>query len=155
MTVSKIRIVRNVKMDNYSAFRNPHSAIDNKGFTLIEILALIVMAGITISAIVVPFTTGIQKSTKPEMAAAAMYFAHKRMEELMKYNYCYASSMSVTGGFVTFSTGSSQYTGQNYIAYVTNSFTASSSDVGYKKIQVTITDPQGNTYNVYSVVTRF
>jgi hypothetical protein len=113
------------------------------------------MAGILISAIVVPFTTGIRGSTKPEVVAAAMYFAHKRMEELMKYNYCYASSMSVTGGFVAFSTGSSLYTGQNSIAYVTNSFTASSSDVGYKKIQVTITDPQGSTYNVYSVVTRF
>jgi type II secretory pathway pseudopilin PulG len=129
--------------------------MNKKGFTLMEIIVLIVMAGIIIPAIVVPFATGIRGSGKPEMVATAMYFAHKRMEELMKYNYCNAA-LNVTGGFVAFTTGGEpNYTGQNNIAYVNNTFTASASDVGYKMIQVTVTDVQGSTYNVYSVVTRF
>jgi type II secretory pathway pseudopilin PulG len=139
----------------YSEFRNPHSAIGNRGFTLIEIIVLIVMAGIIIPVIIVPFATGIRGSTKPEMVTRAMYYAHQRMEGLMKYNYCNAA-LNVTGGFVAFTTGGEpNYTGQNNIAYVDNTFAASGSDVGYKMIQVTVTDPQGSTYNVYSVVTRF
>jgi len=142
-------------MRSHSQIRNPHSAIGNRGFTLIEIIVLIILAGILLPVIVVPFVTGVQGSGKPEMVSTAMYLAHQRMEELMKYNYSYAA-LNVTGGFVAFTTGMEpQYTGQNNISYVDNTFTASGSDVGYKKIQVTITDPQGSTYNVYSVVARF
>jgi len=129
--------------------------MNKKGFTLIEIIVLIVMAGIIIPAIMVPFATGIRGSGKPEVVAKAMYFAHQRMEELMKYDYCNAA-LSVTGGFVAFTTGGEpNYTGLNNIAYVDDTFTASGSDVGYKMITVTVTDPQGSTYNVYSVVTKF
>ena len=129
--------------------------MNKKGFTLIEIIVLIVMAGIIIPTIVIPFATGIRGSGKPEMVTTAMYFAHKRMEDLMKYNYCNAA-LNVTGGFVAFITGGEpNYTGQNSIAYVNSTFAASGSDVGYKMITVTVTDPQGSTYNVYSVVTRF
>jgi type II secretory pathway pseudopilin PulG len=129
--------------------------MNKKGFTLIEIIVLIVMAGIIIPVIVIPFATGIRESNKPEMVTRAMYYAHQRMEELMKYDYCNAA-LNVTGGFVAFTTGGEpNYTGQNNIAYVNNTFAASASDVGYKMITVTVTDPQGSTYNVYSVVTRF
>jgi prepilin-type N-terminal cleavage/methylation domain-containing protein len=129
--------------------------MNKKGFTLIEIIVMIVMVGILLPVIVVPFVTGIRGSGKPELVTTAMYLAHQRMEELMKYNYCNAA-LNVTGGFVAFTTGREpQYTGQNNIAYVDNNFNASGSDVGYKMIQVTVTDQQGSTYNVYSVVTRF
>ena len=134
---------------------NSELVVQDKGFTLIEIIILIVMAGILLPAIIVPFVTGVKGSGKPEMATTAMYFAHKRMEELMKYNYCNAA-LNVTAGSVVFTTGGEpNYTGQNNIAYVNNTFATSGSDVGYKMITVTVTDPQGNTYNVYSVVTRF
>jgi len=138
-----------------SAFRIPHSAIGKRGFTLIEIIILIVIAGILLPIIVVPFVTSVKDSGKPEMVARAMYYAHQRMEELMKYNYNNAA-LNVTGGFVVFTTGGEpNYTGQNKIAYVDNNFNASGSDVGYKQIQVTVTDPQNSTYNIYAVVTKF
>ena len=70
----------------YSEIRNPKSEIQ-RGFTLIEIIILIVMAGLIIPVIVVPFATGIRGSKKPEMVTTAMYFAHQRMEEFMKYRY--------------------------------------------------------------------
>ena len=129
--------------------------MNKRGFTLIEIIVLIVMAGIIIPTIVIPFATGIRQSGKPEMVARAMYYAHQRMEELMKYNYNNAA-LNVTGGLVVFTTGGEpNYTGQNNIAYVDGNFIASGSDVGYKQIQVTVTDPQGSTYTVFSVVTDF
>ena len=140
----------------YSAFRNPKSALQ-KGFTLIEIIILIVMAGILLPVIAAPFITGVRNSGKPEMVATAMYFAHQRMEELMKYDYDNAA-LAVTVGFVAFTTGGEpNYTGQNEIVYVDNDLTTPSPSpgVGYKRIIVRVTDPETSTYDVYSVVTNF
>ena len=66
--------------------------MNKKGFTLIEIIVLIVMAGILLPVIVIPFVTGVRGSGKPEMVTTAMYLAHQRMEELMKYDYGNAAS---------------------------------------------------------------
>ena len=141
-------------MNKYSAFRNPHSAIGNKGFTLIEIIVLIVMAGIIIPTIVIPFATGIRGSGKPEVVTTAMYLAHQKMEELMKFDYSRAPDLT-PGTYTLPAPPIAGYTWQWVISYVNNSFGASGSDVGYKMIQVTVTDPQGSTYNVYAVVTNF
>jgi type II secretory pathway pseudopilin PulG len=153
MTAFKIGMARNVRMNKYSAFRNPHSAIDKRGFTLIEIIVLIVMAGILISAIVAPFATGIRDSTKPEMVTTAMYLAHQKMEELMKFDYCQAPDLT-PGTYNSPAPPITNYTWTWTISWVTNTFAASGSDVGYKMILVTVTDPQGSTYNVYSVLTH-
>ena len=141
-------------MNKYSAFRNPHSASGNKGFTLIEILVLVVLAGIIIPVIVVPFATGIKGSGKPEVVTTAMYLAHQKMEELMKFDYSRAPELN-PGTYTLPAPPVPGYTWQWVISYVNNSFGASGSDVGYKMIQVTVTDPQSSTYNIYSVVTNF
>ena len=139
-------------MNKYSAIRNPYSAIGRRGFTLIEIIVLIVMAGIIIPVIIVPFATGIRGSGKPEMVTTAMYFAHQKMEELMKFDYCQAPDLT-PGTYTLPAPPIAGYTWQWVISYVDNNFNPSG-DVGYKRIQVTVTDPQGDTYNVYSVVTH-
>ncbi len=141
-------------VSGWGALRNPHSEIGNKGFTLIEIIIMIVMAGILLPVIVVPFVSGIKGSGKPEMATTAMYLAHQKMEELMKFNYCRAPDLT-PGTYNSPAPPIADYTWQWVISYVTNTFAASVPDVGYKMIQVTVTDPQGDTYNVYSVVTNF
>jgi type II secretory pathway pseudopilin PulG len=128
--------------------------MNDKGFTLIEIIVLIVLAGIIIPVIVVPFATGIRGSGKPEMVTTAMYLAHQKMEELMKFDYSRAPDLT-PGTYTLPAPPISGYTWQWVISYVNNSFGASGSDVGYKMIRVTVTDPQSSTYNVYSVVTNF
>ena len=124
--------------------------MNRKGFTLIEIIVLIVVAGLILAAMVVPFATGIQQSTKPEMVATAMYLAHQQMEALMEFNYCQSSLVAGT-----YNSNINGYTLQWTISYVTSAFATSATDVGYKEIVVTVTDPQGTTYTVSSVVTRF
>ena len=148
-------------MNKYSAFRIPHSAFGNKGFTLIEIIVLMVMAGILLPAIIVPFATGIKGSGKPEMVTTAMYLAHQRMEELMKYDYSQPSlnpialtplaSAPITG-----------YQWQWEIYYVEDSsFNVVGDGIqatnhrGYKRILVRVKDPMNDTYEIYSVVTFF
>ena len=128
--------------------------MNKKGFTLIEIIVLIVMAGIIIPAIAVHFATGIRGSGKPEMVTTAMYLAHQKMEELMKFNYDRAPDLT-PGTYTMPAPPIANYSWQWVISYVTNTFAASGSDVGYKMIVVTVTDPQSSTYTVYSVVTNF
>ncbi|OGP95631.1 MAG: hypothetical protein A2157_09160 [Deltaproteobacteria bacterium RBG_16_47_11] len=155
ITLFKIRTARKHKtMNKHSAFRNPHSAIGRKGFTLIEIIVLVVLAGIIIPVIVVPFATGIRGSGKPEVVTTAMYLAHQKMEELMKFDYSRAPDLT-PGTYTLPAPPISGYTWQWVISYLNDSFGASGADVGYKMIQVTVTDPQSSTYKVYSVVTNF
>jgi prepilin-type N-terminal cleavage/methylation domain-containing protein len=129
--------------------------MNRKGFTLIEIIVLIVVAGIILASMVVPFTTGIQQSTKPEMVATAMYLAHQQMEALMQFNYCQPSLATGTTAMAPAPAPFSNYTLGYTISYVTNTFATSATDVGYKEIVVTVADPRGSTYTVSSVVTRF
>jgi len=128
--------------------------MNDKGFTLIEIIVLIVMAGVLLPAIIVPFVTGVRGSGKPEVVATAMYLAHQKMEELTKFDYSRAPELN-PGTYTLPAPPISGYTWQWVISYVDNNFNASGSDVGYKMIRVSVTDPQSSTYNVYSVVTNF
>jgi type II secretory pathway pseudopilin PulG len=127
--------------------------MNRKGFTLIEIIVLIVMAGILIASMVVPFTTGIRQSKKPEMVATAMYLAHQQMEALMEFNYC-QPGLNIGTHNSTINGNTVQWT-ISYVTSAANFPTSTTGDVGYKEIVVTVTDPQGSTYNVSSVVTRF
>jgi type II secretory pathway pseudopilin PulG len=128
---------------------------NSRGFTLIEIIILIVMAGILLPVIIIPFVTGIKESGKPEMATKAMYLAHQRMEEFTKFQYS-DPALNPTG-LTAYAAipGNSGYEWQWEITLVNNIFAVSGSDLGYKRILVRTKDPQNDTYEIYSVVTRF
>ncbi len=111
------------------------------------------LAGVLLPAIIVPFATGVKGSDKPEMVTKAMYLAHQRMDELMKFNY--ANVALTPRGFTSFSTGDLNYPGQDEIVYVNSNLGTPSGGVGYKRICVRVTDPENTTYDVYSVVTNF
>jgi len=144
---------------------NSELLLRSKGFTLIEIIVLIVMAGILLPVIAVPFVTGVRNSGKPEMVTKAMYFAHQRMEELMKFDYNRTPDLDPTNNpptdFVAFLTGDANYPGENQIYYVDSDFNvvgdgkAATNNRGYKRICVRIADPEGTTYEIYAVVTDF
>src|SRR4030042_4854124 len=126
--------------------------IGSKGFTLIEIIVVIVMAGILLPAIIVPFAAGIKGSGKPEMATTAMYLAHQKMEEFMKFNYSHAT-LNPTVLTPYANSDISNYQWQWEIANVDSNLKASGADVGYRMILVRVRDPDNDTYEIYSVVT--
>jgi type II secretory pathway pseudopilin PulG len=133
--------------------------LNNRGFTLIEIIILIVMAGILLPAIVVPFASGVKSSGKPEMVTTAMFLAHQKMEEFMKFNYGNAA-LNPTALTPYVNTDISNFQWQWEIVYVpSNDLNAAGSinppDTGYKRILVRLKDPENDTYEVYSVVTNF
>ena len=135
---------------------NPKS---NGGFTLIEILVFIVIAGILLPAIVVPFATAVKGSLKPEKVSTSMYLAHQRMEELMKFDYGNAA-LNPRTLTVWANAGLPNYDYQFEILYVPNiDLTVLGSvippDTGYKRMRIRVRDPETDIYEVYSVVTNF
>jgi hypothetical protein len=118
------------------------------------------MAGILLPAIVVPFATGIRGSGKPEVVTTAMYLAHQKMEEFMKYDYS-ISYLNTTTSHPTSYVDVDAVRFPNYqwqwdIVFVKQSdLNPPSSDVGYKKILVRVKDPQNDTYVINAVVTNF
>ena len=147
----------------HSELRTNHSELlfQSKGFTLIEIIVLIVMAGIIIPAIIVPFATGIRGSKKPEMVTTAMYLAHQKMEEFMKYQYQNtALDPTAITGYAAIP-GFTDYYWQWEIYYVDRDLNVVGNGIlatnhrGYKRILVRVRDPELIEYAVYSVVTFF
>jgi type II secretory pathway pseudopilin PulG len=128
--------------------------IGSKGFTLIEIIILIVMAAILLPTIIVPFVASVKGSGKPEKATTAMFLAHQKMEEFMKYDY----SDSALNPIALTSYANADISGYQWqweIVWVDSNFNTSGTDVGYKRIFVRVRDPENNTYEIYSVITNF
>jgi prepilin-type N-terminal cleavage/methylation domain-containing protein len=147
-------------MSIYSPFRIPHSAFRNGGFTLIEIIIVIVIAGILLPVIVAPFLASVKDSGKPEVANTAMYLAHYKMEEFMKYQYLNLALNPVALTAYA-NTPIANYQWQWEILYVDSDFNVVGDGIsatnhrGYKKILVRVRDPENDTYEIYSVVTFF
>jgi type II secretory pathway pseudopilin PulG len=145
----------------HSAIRIPQSAIGNRGFTLIEIIILIVMAGILLPTIIVPFVTAVKASGKPEMVNTAMYLGHQKMEEFMKYRYNNSALNPTALTSYAAITGFSDYEWQWEIYYVDSGFDVVGDGIqatnhrGYKRILVRVKDPMDDTYEIYSVVSYF
>ena len=133
---------------------NSELLVKSNGFTLIEIIILIVMAGILLPVIIVPFVTSVKGSGKPEMVNTAMYLGHQKMEEFMKYDY----SDSALNPIVLTPYANADISGYQWqweIVLVDSHFNISASDAGYKRILVRIKDPMNDTYEISSVVTSF
>jgi general secretion pathway protein I len=135
--------------------------MNNKGFTLIEIIILIVMAGILLPVIIVPFVTAVKGSGKPEMATTAMFLAQEKMEELTINEYPESPLDPITLTSYADIAGFSGYQWQWEILYVDSYFNVvgdgiqPSNDKGYKRILVRVKDPQNDTYEIYSVAGLF
>ena len=135
--------------------------MNNKGFTLIEVIILIVMAWILLPIIIVPFAAGVKGSGKPEMVNTATYLGHQKMEEFMKYQYGNSALNPTALTSYADISGFSGYQWQWERLYVDIDFNVvgdgiqSTNHRGYKRILVRVKDPMNDTYEIYSVVTYF
>jgi len=128
--------------------------MSHRGFTLIEIIIVIVVAAILLPTIIVPFVAGVQKGRKPETVNTAMYLAQQKMEEFTKFHYSNAA-LNTTALTPYVGADISGYQWQWEITYVDGNFNSSAIDVGYKRILVRVRDPGNDTYEIYAVVTNF
>ncbi len=147
----------------HSELRTNHSELllSDKGFTLIEIIILIVMAGILLPAVIVPFVSSVKGSGKPEMATTAMYLAHQKMEEFMRFDYSKSPELDPIALTAYAPADISIYQWQWERLYVDSNFAVvgdgiqATNNRGYKRILVRVRDPENSAYEVYSVVTNF
>lgn len=139
----------------------PKLFLRDKGFTLIEIIILIVMAGILLPAIIVPFVASVKGSGKPEIATTAMFLAHEKMEEFTINEYLESPLDPISLTSYADIAGFSGYQWQWEILYVDSYFNVVGDGIqpsnhrGYKRILVRVKDPQNDTYEIYSIVGLF
>jgi prepilin-type N-terminal cleavage/methylation domain-containing protein len=130
-----------------------NSLSQKKGFTLIEIIIFIVLAGVLMVAIIAPFLTSVSRSNIPEIAASAAFLAAERLEQLHQVAYlsiANEANAALTGNYTAFSR-------QVTVTLVDANLAASASDVGYKQVVVTVFHAQlpGAGISVTSLFTNY
>ncbi len=71
-----------------------------RGFTLLELILVIVVTGTVSSALLLPFISGIKQGTRPEIYATATYLAQEVLEEYYRsegYTYVKTNSSTLIG----------------------------------------------------------
>jgi type II secretory pathway pseudopilin PulG len=106
---------------------------EERGFTLIETIMIIVLVGIFMAAIGIPFVNGIRQSQIPEIVTTAHFLAVEKMEEYALRDY--ASMVSEARAPVSGFTG---YEREVVVANVDANLNPSGSDVGYRTVTVTV-----------------
>lgn len=118
------------------------------GFTLLELILVLVVTGILSSALIMPFISGLKQATRPEIYATTTYLAQKKIEELRSQGYTAAgSSLGATTSTVT--KEGRIYDEQVVTEYVDHSgSTFSTPAVSTEFIRVTVTVSNPNISNV-------
>jgi len=146
-----IAIVTSATTAEPSIVNRQSPIINNKGFTLIEIIIFIVVVGIIMPVILVPFATGVKENLTPEKIAKATFLAQYKMEELIKQTY---NSIPTQTQPYTEVTGFSNYQWLWDVSWIDDTLSSSASDVGYKLILVKVADPDNREIELQTVVTR-
>lgn len=135
--------------------------IDNKGFSLIELVTFIIIGGIILPVSMIAFRGTLGNFSTPDYQVKARFYAEQRMELITSnaYGKTYFGRSVPTGvvadpsseletGFGR--TWSVCYVPANNIAYDLCDIT---NDTYYQKITVEITNPSGIAYKVSTIIT--
>ncbi len=104
-----------------------------RGFTLIETVIIIVLVGIFMSTIIMPFVEGVRETRRPEIVATAHFLAVEKLEELTTTAYALLSDE--TRAVVT---GFTDYDREVDVTYVDSDLADTGSDQGYTKVTATV-----------------
>ncbi len=134
----------------------------DRGFTLIELIIFIVVAGLFVPLAYMAFTSAIKDSTNPESVITARFLAEKKMEEITKDDFNDIVKNSPPPTSTSYVNISEEYTGYQWkwtIGYITYSgnppvISDSGSATNYLKIIVYVRNPQGYEYVAHTIVTK-
>jgi type II secretory pathway pseudopilin PulG len=103
------------------------------GFTLIETVIIIVLVGIFMATIVMPFVEGVRETRRPEIVATAHFLAVEKLEELTTTAYASLSdeARAVVTGFI-------DYEREVDVTYVDSDLADTGSDQGYTRVTATV-----------------
>jgi len=133
-----------------------NSKLHSKGFTLIELIIFIIIAGIFLPATYVAFSSAMRQATQPEDYTRGMLLAEQTMELAVKRGFstlstdvsgpCTNIGAVVPSGYVC--TWTPLVLPTNFFSGLTLSAN------NYIQISVTINTPQGNTFSSIGIVTN-
>lgn len=123
--------------------------MSDRGFTLIELIVFIIVGAIFIPLAFVAFTSAMKSASVPDYTIKARFYAEQKVEELTSYSY--ANIIPASGS----DTPETNYPRNWAITLIDSSLNPSAAtDVGYKKIVITVTPPAGSAYDVSTIVTK-
>jgi type II secretory pathway pseudopilin PulG len=125
--------------------------MEKEGFTLIEVIIFIVIAGIILPTIVVPFATSVKQSLTPQKIATATYLANQRVEQFTKNAYDLIQTEVQPYAAIT---GFPNYQWSWNVKWVDSDLKNSATDVGYKHISVMVKDSDNHEIELQTLVTR-
>ena len=132
-------------------FNHESSIVNPKGFTLVEVIIFVVVAGVIASTIFIPFMTSLKGSMFPEKVATATCLSQYKMEEFVVYD-----SSPVTPLTDYTSADISGYQWQWDISCVDGNLENPQyeDDTKHKLILVRVKDPDNEVVELRTVVTR-
>jgi len=114
-----------------------------KGFTLLELIFVMVVTGTLSSTLILPFTSSIKNGTQPEIYATATYLAMAEIEKKRSEGYTYTKTNNIGTSTSTVSMNVRSYNVQVVAGYVTHSGSSFSAPTfvgpASKFIKVTVT----------------
>ncbi len=135
----------------------------DRGFTLIELIIFIVVAGLFVPLAYMAFTSAIKDSTNPESVIKARFLAETKMEEITKKDFNAIVDdkqnpppISTSYENIPKNPGYQWKWTIGYITYSGNPpvISDSGSATDYLKIIVYVRNPQGYEYVVHTIVTK-
>ena len=120
-----------------------------RGATVIELAMCIVVLSIALPPLIKSYAESSTQQINPGNEATAAFLADERMEQIVARRYQGTDGYSAvtTSNFPSESAGSisgfAAFARSVTVSYVTSSLSSSGSDVGYKKVRVTVTWDSG------------
>ena len=127
------------------------------GFTLIEAVIFIVLAGALVPIILMGVDMALRRSSEAlatcRNAAVADSILRKNIEAMIGLEYTDSGLDVVTDQSLTIKEAG--FSGTYTVAYIDENIEESAGDVGYKKITVNVTSPEGTDYAINAIVTSW
>lgn len=116
--------------------------------TIVEIVMAVVILAVAVPPLISAFTQSATNTIQPCNAAVASFLATERMEEIIARRYRATDGYAAvtTANFPDESpvTGFPRFSRSVTVAYVNSSLATVGSDVGYKKVRVTVSWNSGS-----------
>jgi len=140
-----------------SKLNTQNSKLHSRGFTLIELIIFIIIAGIFLPATFVAFSSAMKQGTQPEDYTRGMLLTEQTMELGIKRGYTQLVSDVAAPPTCATVIGVSIPAGYSCTftpSFITSLGGLSLSSNNYVQIAVSVTTPQGNTFSSTGMVTN-
>lgn len=131
-------------------FANP------KGFTMVELVIIIVIVGIAFPTLISPFLTSVRGFVQVENFSKMSYLASQHMETALSEedNSDWWTALPSSTSPPPVNLNGVDFTLSRTLTYVDSSLNPSATPTSYMLIKITVTDEDGNEVNLEGLITE-